>query len=36
MVGSSCRGGFECGPREPAIHLETAARSVVLGLMYCW
>ena len=43
---ATCGGGFlrswlplalysHC-PGEPAIYLETAARSVVLGLIYCW
>ena len=35
VAGASCGGGFDCGPGEPAIYLETAARSVVLGLKYC-
>ena len=39
VVGASCGVGyhlcFSHCPGEPAIYLETAARSVVLGLIYC-
>ena len=36
VPGGSCKGEFDCSAGEPAIYLETAAKSVVLGLIYCW
>ena len=34
--GFGCHMRFSHCPGEPAIYLETAARSVVLSLIYCW